>query len=51
MSISIGGRTIPKLAEEDQVMKDVPVDAQSLLARGQSDSPAPQESGAAATAG
>ena len=35
LAISIGGRPVPKLADQEQVMKDVPVSAQALLARGQ----------------
>jgi hypothetical protein len=31
--ITIGGREVPKLAEEDMVMKDVPVTAEALLSR------------------
>jgi cytoskeletal protein RodZ len=38
LQITIGGRPVPKLAEEEQVMSDVPVSAQALLARGR---PAP----------
>lgn len=33
LAITVGGREIPKLAEEDQVMRDVPVSAEALLAR------------------
>jgi cytoskeletal protein RodZ len=33
LAITIGGREMPKLAEEDQVMRDVPVSADALLAR------------------
>ncbi|MBX9883599.1 MAG: DUF4115 domain-containing protein, partial [Novosphingobium sp.] len=33
LSITIGGQTIPRLAEAEKVMKDVPVDAVSLRAR------------------
>ena len=32
-SITIGGQAVPKLSEEDKVMKDVPVTAQALLDR------------------
>jgi len=32
-AITIGGREVPKLAEEDMVMRDVPVTASALLAR------------------
>jgi hypothetical protein len=35
LAITVGGRPVPKLAEQEQVMKDVPVTAQALLARGQ----------------
>jgi cytoskeleton protein RodZ len=38
LAISVGGKPVPKLADEEKVMKDVPVSAQALLARGQ---PAP----------
>jgi transcriptional regulator with XRE-family HTH domain len=33
LTITVGGRPVPKLAEQEQVMKDVPVSAQALLAR------------------
>ena len=33
LAISVGGKALPKLAEQEQVMKDVPVTAQALLAR------------------
>ena len=36
LAITIGGQAIPRLAEAEKVMKDVPVDAASLRARGQS---------------
>ena len=35
LAITIGGQPVPKLAEEERVMKDVPVTAQALLARPQ----------------
>jgi hypothetical protein len=35
LAITVGGRPVPKLAEEERVMKDVPVTAAALLARGQ----------------
>lgn len=35
LAITIGGRPVPKLAEEERVMKDVPVTAQALIARAQ----------------
>ena len=31
--ITVGGRPVPKLADEEQVVKDVPVSAEALLAR------------------
>lgn len=34
LQITIGGRPVPRLAEEEQVVNDVPVSAQALLARG-----------------
>ena len=34
LAITIGGRKVPKLTEEDTVVKDVPVTAEALLARG-----------------
>ena len=40
LAITVGGRQVPKLAEEERVMKDVPVTAAALLARGQP-TPAP----------
>jgi cytoskeletal protein RodZ len=40
LAITVGGRPVPKLAEEERVMKDVPVTAAALLARGQP-TPAP----------
>ena len=33
-SITVGGRSVPRLAEDDQVISDVPVSADALLARG-----------------
>jgi hypothetical protein len=34
LSITIGGKPVPKLAEEERTVKDVPVSAEALLARG-----------------
>ena len=34
LQITVGGRPVPKLAEEQQVVSDVPITAQALLARG-----------------
>lgn len=45
LAITVGGKPVPKLAEREGIMKDVPVTAAALLARGQ---PAPA---AAPTAG
>jgi cytoskeleton protein RodZ len=33
LSITVGGRPVPKLAEAESIMKDVPVTAEALLAR------------------
>ena len=38
LAITVGGREVPKLSEEDTVIRDVPVTAEALLAR--SDTPA-----------
>ena len=35
LTITVGGRAVPRLAEDLVTMRDVPVDAASLLARGQ----------------
>jgi hypothetical protein len=46
LSITVGGKPLPKLAEQEQVMKDVPVTGEALLARGQpSAPPAPTPTG------
>ena len=34
LAITVGGKPVPKLAESERIMKDVPVTAQALLARG-----------------
>src|SRR6478735_7947152 len=47
LSISVGGRPVPKLAEEQTTMRDVPVSAEALLARARA--PAPAASPAATT--
>lgn len=39
LAITVGGRPVPKLAEKEQVMKDVPVTAAALLARGRPTAP------------
>jgi len=41
LAITIGGRPVPKLAAEEQVMRDVPVTAAALLARARRPAPAP----------
>jgi hypothetical protein len=46
LSITVGGRAVPKLAEEQRTMKDVQVSAEALLARAAP--PAPAASPAAA---
>lgn len=51
LSITVGGRPVPKLAETQQTIKDIPVTAAALLARGQaSAAPAPSGAPVAATA-
>jgi transcriptional regulator with XRE-family HTH domain len=35
LAIAIGGKPLPKLSEQERVMKDVPVTAEALLKRGQ----------------
>ena len=39
LQITIGGRPVPRLAEEEQVVTDVPISAQALLARGRPAAP------------
>jgi transcriptional regulator with XRE-family HTH domain len=34
LAITVGGRAVPRLAEEERVVRDVPVTAQALLTRG-----------------
>ncbi|MBT2132949.1 DUF4115 domain-containing protein [Croceibacterium sp. LX-88] len=38
LAITIGGKAVPKLADDDKVMKNVPVSAEALLARAQAGS-------------
>ncbi len=45
LSISIGGRPIPRLSEKEGIVKDIPVTAEALLAR----PPRPQQTAAAAS--
>lgn len=35
LAITIGGKPVPKLSEEDEILRDVPVSAEALLSRGQ----------------
>jgi transcriptional regulator with XRE-family HTH domain len=42
LAINIGGQAAPRLAETEGIVKDVPVDAASLRARGQVPEPLPQ---------
>ena len=44
LAITVGGRAIPKLAERDRVMRDVPVTAAALLARTAPAAPTPAAS-------
>ncbi len=48
LSITVGGQSVPKLSEEDEILKDVPVSAEALLARGRA--PAPDAGEATGTA-
>jgi hypothetical protein len=41
LTITVGGRTVPKLAEAQVTMKDVPVSAEALLARAAVAAPQP----------
>jgi len=50
LAITVGGRSIPKLAEVQTTMRDVPVTAEALLARGQA-TPAPTSTPVRAPAG
>jgi cytoskeletal protein RodZ len=53
LAITVGGQAVPKLAEAQMTMKDVPVTAAALLARASTSTPAsgaPQPQGAASTA-
>ena len=47
LAITVGGKPVPKLAESERIMKDVPVTAQALLTRG---GPTPAASGTASAA-
>ncbi len=47
LAITVGGRPVPKLSEEDTIVKDVPVSAAALLAR--ADTPTAPDANAAPT--
>ncbi|MGN3975171.1 helix-turn-helix domain-containing protein [Tsuneonella sp. SYSU-LHT278] len=49
-AITVGGRPVPKLAEDDVIVKDVPVTAEALLARGTDGAATPAANPAAPTA-
>src|SRR6478735_4228057 len=49
LSITVGGRPVPKLAEQQTTMRDVPVTAEALLARADASAPATGASPPAAT--
>lgn len=49
LAITIGGKSVPKLSEADEVIKDVPVTAEALLARSSSQSAAPEADSTPAT--
>jgi len=44
LAITVGGRQIPKLADDDIVMRDIPVTAEALLARSQAATSTPSPS-------
>ena len=48
LAITVGGRAVPKLADAETIVRDVPVTAEALLARG---APTPAEAASAAAAG
>lgn len=49
LAITVGGKPIPKLAESEAIMKDVPVTAAALLARGQAVPGTPTAAGPSGT--
>lgn len=49
LAITVGGKAVPKLAEGEGIMKDVPVSAAALLARGQPAAGAPARAGPTGT--
>lgn len=50
LAITVGGRQVPKLSEEDEILRDVPVTAEALLARRDS-AAAPRPAASTAPAG
>ena len=50
LAITIGGRSVPKISEEDRTVRDVPVTAEALLAREPAPAPAATPSPATGTA-
>ena len=51
LNVTIGGQAVPRLAEREGIMKDVPVDAQALLARAAAPAPAASSTAPPATGG
>ncbi|MBB4614559.1 helix-turn-helix domain-containing protein [Novosphingobium taihuense] len=49
LSITIGGQAVPRIAEKEGIVKDVPVTASALLARTAAPAPAVTENAASAT--
>lgn len=49
LAITVGGRAVPKLADAEKIVRDVPVTAEALLARGAAGPDAPASTGAAGT--
>ena len=49
LTITVGGKAVPKLAEEDRIMKDVPVTAAALTARQGASAPEPSAPAATST--
>ncbi|MDG6077821.1 helix-turn-helix domain-containing protein [Erythrobacter litoralis] len=49
LAITVGGREVPRLSEEDEIIRDVPVSPEALLARGENTAaPKANEAGTAA---
>ena len=42
LAITVGGKSVPKLSEEDEVIRDVPVTAEALLSRDAEPASAPE---------